>query len=257
MSLSDTIITGRRTAAPRILLYGTEGVGKSTLGSQMPSPVFIDLEDGLAGIDTSAFPTARNYREAVGQLESLVREDHGYKSVVIDSADWLERYIWDEICRESGAKSIEKAEGGYGRGYVLALSQWREVVGLLERLRLGKRMCVMVIAHSKVETFHDPEAGDYDRFSPRLNKHASALLTEWADAVLFATRRMVVGADGRATVVKRPDGDRVLKTVGTPSVVAKNRYGMSPELPLSWQAVFDAILASGRNCDSPSADAQA
>jgi len=169
--------------------------------------------------------------------------------VVIDSLDWLERLIWDEVCREYGVKSIEKADGGYAKGYTHALTQWREVLGGLDALRNERGMCVLLLAHAKTETFEDPESAAYDRYSPRLHKHATALINEWCDAVLFATRKfrtesqdagfsrtrsiaVALGADG---------GERVLRTVGSPACVAKNRYSLPDELPLSWSALMQAM----------------
>jgi len=172
MSLMNQIHTGRRIMPPRILMYGTEGIGKSTTASQAPKPIFIPTEDGLDQIDCASYS-----------------EEHDYQSVVIDSLDWLERLIWDDVCREYGVKSIEKADGGYAKGYTHALTQWREVLNGLDALRNERGMAVILLAHAKVEKFEDPESVAYDRYSPRLHKHAAALVTEWCDGVLFATRK--------------------------------------------------------------------
>jgi hypothetical protein len=112
--------------------------------------------------------------------------------VAVDSLDWLERLIFDAVCREYGVRSIEKADGGYGRGYTHALTHWNRIIALLEELRGRRGMLVVLIAHAKVERFEDPESAAYDRYTPRLNKHAASLIAEWADAVLFATRRFRV-----------------------------------------------------------------
>ena len=110
-------------------------------------------------------------------------------------------------------------------------------------------MVIMLIAHAKVEKFEDPEAPPYDRYSPRLHKHAAALVSEWSDAVLFATRKFRTqsedGGFGRkrtiAHAVGKDGGERVIRTVGGPSCVAKNRYGLTEELPLSWNAFVNAL----------------
>ena len=145
--------------------------------------------------------------------------------------------------------SIEKADGGYQRGYVHALTHWRKVVDALNALRLDKGMAVILIAHAKVEKFEDPEATTYDRYSPRLHKHASALLTEWCDAVIFATRRYRTETEdtgfGRtrtiAVGVGAEGGERILRCVGSPACIAKNRFGLPAELPLSWNALMAAL----------------
>src|SRR5262249_29158451 len=156
---------------------------------------------------------------------------------------------WDRVCRESGVTSSEKADGGYGKGYAHALGYWREVVSRLDALRNTRGMVVLLIAHAKVERFEDPESAAYDRYSPRLHKHAAALIGEWCDAVLFATRKFRTQAqDARfsprpaaAHAVGRAGGDRVLRCTGGPSCVAKNRYGIAGELPLSWAAFMNAL----------------
>ena len=226
-----------------------EGVGKSTTAAQAPKAIFIPTEDGLDQIDCQSFPLAKCYEDVVRAITALYSEEHAFQTVVIDSVDWLERLVWDEVCREYGVKSIEKADGGYAKGYTHALTQWREVLDGLDALRNERGMCVVLVAHSKIEKFEDPESAAYDRYSPRLHKHASALVTEWADAVLFATRKFRTESEdagfGRerniAVALGKDGGERVLKTVGGPSCVAKNRYSLPAELPLNWQALMDAL----------------
>ncbi len=146
-------------------------------------------------------------------------------------------------------KNIEKADGGYARGYMHALNYWREILEQLDHLRNERGMVVVLIAHAKVERFEDPEASPYDRYSPRLHKHATALVTEWCDAVLFATRKFRTQSDdagfGRkrtiAKAIGKDGGERILRTTGGPSCVAKNRYGLTEELPLSWSAFMNAL----------------
>jgi len=113
-------------------------------------------------------------------------------------------------------------------------------------------MCVIVLAHAKVEKFDDPEHSAYDRYSPRLHKHANALVTEWGDAVLFATRKIITKTEDAGFNRKRTTaaglghhgGERVLRCVGSPSCVAKNRYSLPPELPLTWSALMAAMTTT-------------
>ena len=181
-NLLETIQSGRQSKPPRVLLYGVEGIGKSTFGSEAPKPIFIQTEDGLDEIDCDRFPLATTFDDVVAALKTLANEKHDYESVVIDSLDWLERLVWDKLCQQYAVESIEKVDGGYARGYMHALSLWREVLDLLGTLR-SRGMVIVLIAHSKVERFEDPESSPYDRYSPRLHKHAAALIKEWCDAV--------------------------------------------------------------------------
>jgi hypothetical protein len=252
MSTLNQIHHGRRHTPPRLLVYGTEGIGKSTLAAAAPKPIFIQTEDGLDQIACASFPLATRMTEVDAALRALIQEKHEFETVVIDSADWLERLVWDALCEQYGVGSIEKVDGGYGKGYVHALTFWRRLLGDLNTLRNQRGMCVILLAHARVEKFEDPEASAYDRYSPRLHKHVTALLTEWADAVLFATRRIITkteeGGFGRERTIAaglgKDGGERILRTVGSPACVAKNRYGLPAELPLSWPALMQALAAN-------------
>ena len=243
------VTTGKTSKPPRLLIYGTEGIGKSTLASLAPNPIFVPTEDGLDEIDCAKFPLCENYAQFAGALESVIVEEHDYGTVVVDSADWLERLIFDCVCTDSNVKNIELAAGGYGKGYGAALNYWRDVLAMLDACR-AKGMIVIVLAHAQVEKFDDPESQSYDRYSPRLHKKTSGpLLVEWADAVLFAARRHRIAVDDngpkkrtRATPIGADGGDRVLRCVGGPTCVAKNRYGLPEEIPLTWDALMSAMV---------------
>jgi len=261
MPLLQQIQRGKTHAPPRLMVYGTEGIGKSTLASGAPAPIFIQTEDGLNEIDCHKFPLSQSFEDVETALKELCADSHDYQSVVIDSLDWLERLVWDNLCRQYGVSSIEKVDGGYGKGYVYAANPWRKLLDLLTTLHTQRGMAVIFIAHAKVERFEDPESPPYDRYSPRLNKHVAPLVLEWCDAVLFATRKIrtqtedagfnrkrttafAVGADG---------GERVLRTVGGPSCVAKNRYNLPPEIPLDWDTLLAGILQNQQELTAPSA----
>ncbi len=242
MSLISSITKGREAQPPRIMIYGSEGVGKSTFAALAPNPVFVQTEDGLSEIDCSKFPLAKSFDDVVLQLQAVRDEQHDYGTVVIDSLDWLERLVWDRVCADYGVKSIEKADGGYGKGYVHALTYWRQIVSLLNDIRARKGMAVILIAHAAVERFEDPEHAAYDRYTPRLHKKACSLVCEWVDAVLFASRRMRVDSTtGKAAPVGADGGERILRTNGSPACIAKNRFGLPTELPLSWSAFVEAL----------------
>lgn len=249
MNLLDSIQRGPEPKPPRLLIYGTEGVGKSSTAAQAPRPIFIQTEDGLDEIDCDRFPLATSLDQVFEALSQLRSQSHDYETVAIDSLDWLERLIFDRLCAEHGAGSIDQVAGGYGKGYTLALSLWRELIAELSALRNQRGMAILLIAHSKVERFEDPESSPYDRYSPRLHKHAAALVCEWCDAVVFATQKMRTQSEeagfNRKRTTAQPigagGGERVMRCVGRPSCVAKNRYGIADELPLSWSALMSAI----------------
>ena len=233
-SLLETIQTGRKIAPPRIVVYGMEGIGKSTLGANFPSPIFIQTEDGLSEIGPSRFPLARKLSDVEAQLETLCIESHDFSTVVVDSLDWLERLIWDVVCEGAKVSNIEKI--GYARGYTYALEHWRKILNQLTRLH-DRGMIVLLLAHALSEDYSDPEIAAMKRFTPRLHKTARSLIAEYVDAVFLATRKY--GA------AKGDMGNpRILRTEPSPYQVAKSRYSIPGELPLDANAVLSAIKSA-------------
>ena len=252
MSYLEHVQRGRVFRPPRILIYGSEGIGKTTLAASADQVIVAPLEDGLVGVSCDRFPEMESYASLLSALEALQDQEHGYQALALDSLSALERFIWDEVCQESGVSSIEKAAGGFGKGYVLALTYWRELLTRLDQLRDQREMVILLIAHAKVERYEDPQSIAYDRYAPRLHKHASALVCEWCDAVLFATRKLRAQTEdlgfGRTRTIAHGlgggGGDRVLRTVGSPACLAKNRFSLPEELPLSWDALMTALSDS-------------
>ena len=240
------ISKGKSRKPPRVVVYGTEGIGKSTFGNTAPAPIFLPTEDGLGEIDCERFPLAKSYDEFIGNLGQLCQAEHNYQTAVVDTLDWLEKLIWAKVARDHNKKSIEDI--GYAKGYQFALDSWKEVLAGLDYLRNERGMIVVLLAHAKIEKFNDPESQGYDRFTLRLHRDADAYVREWADAVLFATRKQrveKVGTGFNERTIAKPigadGGERILRTVGSPACVAKNRFGLPAELPLSWEAFTQNI----------------
>jgi len=235
MSLLEKIHTGKKQQAPRLLIYGSEGIGKSSLIANGPNPIFVPTEDGLDQINCHSFPLCKSFQEIIDCLSVLATEKHDYRLVAIDTVDWAERLIFDHLCNHYKVNSIEKVDGGYGKGYVHALTYWRQLIDGLRYLREERGMIVALLAHTKIESHTDPESTTFDRFSPKLHKHANALLCEWCDAILLATR------ERGAAKGEKSGGERVLRCIGSPTCVAKNRYNLPEMLPLDWSALMDAL----------------
>lgn len=237
MTLLEQVQRGRVAAPRRTLLYGTHGIGKSTFGAMAASPIFVQTEDGLGGIDCERFPLAAGYGDVLAALGALYAEPHEYRTLVLDSLDWLERLIWADVCAKRGVESIEDI--GYGKGYVFALTNWREILAGLDALRNERGMEIVLIAHAQIERFANPETDTYDRYSPRLQKLASALVQEWCDEVLFATYRIHTKVTNEGFDRKRVQGvgtgERILRTTERPAHVAKNRLGLPEEIPLDYR----------------------
>lgn len=241
------LIRSSRTPQPRrILLYGVQGVGKSTWASQAPAPIFLPTEEGLNNLDTQTFPLLVSWGNLQEAVESLYTEQHNFQTVVIDSLDRLEQLIWADVCEEHRLKNIEDA--GYGKGYVYALSRWNWIFQGLDALRSQRSMTVILIAHAKIERFEAPETASYDRYGVRLHKLAAANCQEWADEVLFATYEVFVKVEkGRFNKEKGKaigEGTRILRTSERPFASAKNRLGLPDEMPFVWSE-FEKYLPAG------------
>jgi len=238
MKLLEQVRTGRRPSPRRVLLYGTQGIGKSTFAACAPKPVFIQTEDGLGEIDCDKFPVATRFDHVMKSLEALYTDEHPYRTVVVDSLDWLERLIWEEVCQEKAVGSIEDI--GYAKGYVFSLTYWKTFLEGLSALRSDKGMTIVLIAHARIERFDNPETDPYDRYTPRLHRLASQMIMEWCDEVLFAsykvhTKQTKEGFD-RTRTQGIGTGERIIRTAERPAHVAKNRLNLPDELPLDWNA---------------------
>ena len=245
MSL-DTLVRRRpQVFPPRMLLFGQPGIGKTTFGAGGPNPVIIPTEDGLAGLNTPCFPLVKSLEELTEYLTLLNEDPHDYQSVVIDSASGVDAMIVEAILRDTGAKNLSAA-GAYGAGYVLQADRWSELIRMLDQLRTERNMLVLILAHAELSTAEDAQYGSYDRWSPRISKRALASVVEWCDIVAFATRRMILNSvdKGRRTVaagIGTDGGERVMHISGSPAVVAKNRYGLTGEVPLAWDSLFEVF----------------
>jgi hypothetical protein len=239
----NSIKKGKSIHAPRVFLYATHGIGKSTWAAGAPDPIFICTEDGLGSIDTSSFPIATKSADVMTAIATLYNEQHDYKTVVLDSVDWLENIIAKEIEDTHDAKEL-----AYGKFAVMLADKWRKVLEGLDALRNDKNMAVILIGHCEIKRFDSPEVEPYDRYQPKLQSRASALVQEWADAVMFANFRTIVKKDdvGFNKSVARgiTTGERLLYTQETPAYYAKNRYELPPVLPLDWNAFAGAMAKS-------------
>ena len=236
MQLLQQVQSGRQSRPRRVMLFGTHGIGKTSWAAQAPSAIFLPTEDGLDNIDCDSLPLIDSFEHAMQALAELYTAEHPYRTLVVDSLDWLERLIHAEVCRQRSVENIEDI--GYAKGYTFALTQWREFLTGLDALRNERSMTIVLIAHARIERFENPETETYDRYVPRLHKHASAVIQEWCDEVLFATYKVHTKVTdegfGRKKAKGIGTGERILRTTERPAHVAKNRLDLPDELPLDW-----------------------
>ena len=226
---------------PRIMLYGPHGLGKTTFGAGAPAPIFILTEDGLGQLEVDHFPLAKTFDQVQEALLALQGE-HDFQTVVIDSLDWLDNLIWEQINTKYDAKDL-----AYGKGAVIAADYWRKVLDGLNSLR-AKGMAVVMLAHCEIKRFDSPEVEPYERYQPKLQARSSALVQEWADCVFFANYKTVVKSSdvGFNQKVTRgiTTGERLMYTAERPAYLAKNRYSLPESLPLDWQAFIAAMTGN-------------
>lgn len=248
----ESISRSPELAPPRVVVHGPHGIGKTTFACAAPGAILLPVEDGWGLLDVPRFPKVSTWGEVMEAIAALYQGEHEFSSLAVDSLDWLEPLVWAETCKRHDKPDIEAF--GYGKGYLAACDVWREFFAGLAALRTDRGMGVVLIAHSEIKRFDDPNTEPYDRYQIKLQPRAAALVEEWADAVLFANwRTFVAKADaGFNNKVTRGvgTGERLLHTEERPGYRAKNRYNLPPEMPLSWGA-FSAALAA----NLPAADA--
>lgn len=233
ISLKD-LQKGTSENPPRILVFGVSGIGKTTFCSEAPNPIFIQTEDGLGMIQSDAFPLAKTYDEVREALGSLINDEHNYKTLVVDSLDWLEPLIQQEVCKQQGVESIDSIP--YRKGFTMAMEIWRDYLAGLNTLRDARDMMIIQTAHSDIKRFESPEVDSYDRFVIKLHAKAAAVVQEHSDCVFFTNYKTHVVQEDVGFNQKRNravgSGARMLFTQEKPSFSSKNRYALPAEVPL-------------------------
>lgn len=233
----------RRAAAPKVVIYGPGKIGKSTFAAQAPAPVGIVTEDGMSHLEVDAFPLCTSLADVYSAISVLLNDAHDFKTVFVDTLDWLEPLLQAHVCAVNSWKDIESA--GYGKGYVAAADEWRQLLGGFDALRNERGMTVILIAHEQIKRFESPMTESYDLYTLKLHQRAIALVQEWADVIGFAqyrtlTRKEDAGFNKKETKAMGT-GERLLYLEAQPPFIAGNRFGMPAEIPLSWGAFHQAL----------------
>jgi len=235
---------GPQAVPPRICIYGGHGIGKSTLASQFPAPIFISTEDGLDSLDVVSFPKATKIDQVVESIKTLLKEEHRFKTVVIDSVDWL----IEPLIVEHVDSQYDEKQQSFGKGQMYVAEEFREILQGLDALRLRRGMNVVLIAHAAVVKYQDPRTEEYDRYQPKIPNRCNALLQEWADVLAFASFKVMVKTSDSGFNGKRTrgttNGDRILSLVENPAFVAKNRYNCPEEIEMSYANLCKSVPVS-------------
>lgn len=240
MSLSS-VQTGPADEPLRTMVMGVEGVGKTTFASKANAPIIIGAERGLGILETARFPQPETFVDVLDALNVLTVDTHPYKTLIIDTIDWIEPLIWAKVCKDNNKANIE--DFGYGKGFNVALSEWRLFISCLERVQDAKRMEIILLAHTKIAPYKNPEGEDYDRFQLKLKDSAAAMLREWCDNVLFANYEIFVSAEDNQRAKAVSSGKRVMFTEKRAAWDAKNRYLLPLKLPFDYGEYMKAVAA--------------
>jgi hypothetical protein len=228
ISLS-TLKSSKTDNPPIVLLYGVDGIGKSTLAAEWPAPLYLPTEGERPPSDVD-IPTPGDIASLGALLDifaELLTEDHEFKTVIIDSLDGLEPLVWAATCARLGVQSIE--EPGYGKGYNETDSEWGEYLSAIAALaRAG--INVVQLAHPEIVRFDSPTTDPYSRYQPKLHKRANALVRERADVVAFMNYRVTIKEKevSRQTKVAHAEGGKMrqIHLSEGAGFNAKNRYSM-------------------------------
>jgi len=230
------LISGKRLEPQKVVVYGPEGIGKSTLASQFPSPVFLDVEGGTDHLDVQRFPKPSTYSDILKAVDDLVTSPHSFCSLVIDTADWAEKLMIEFLCKCENKSSIE--DFGYGKGYKRAEEEWMKFLGRLDNLRLKRGMNIVFLAHALARKFELPDqAGAFDKYEMKLTKLVAPRLKEWSDMLLFLNWRTYIQKDKEGKERLGGGKERILYTTHNVTFDAKNRHGLAEELPCAFKSI--------------------
>lgn len=235
---------GRIPKAKKVVLYGPEGIGKSTFAAQFPDPVFLDTEGSTASMDVARIEPL-SWMEMLSDIKEIINGniDVPCRTIVVDTADWAEKMCADHVCAQNHWDSISSP--GYGTGYRVAWEEFGKLLNLLSEAA-DKGFNIVITAHAMMRKFEQPdEAGSYDRWEMKLQNspksNICATVKEWGDMVLFANYKTIVTDKDKQGKGKGKGGRRVMYTEHHPCWDAKNRYGLPSEMDFSYEGIRGII----------------
>lgn len=232
---------------PVILVYGPEGVGKSTFCKDLNNPIFIDTEGGLDMLGVQAFPRCITWDTLIDQLNFVIDNDLGYKSLVIDTLDWAEALAFERVCSSNGVSNI--SDIGFGKGYIQSLKLFSQLIKLLSVINEEKKMLVCITAHAQLKKFDDPERDSYDTYKLKLHEKTSDMFCEWVDVIGFVNHDVaLVTSKSSGETKARSNGARSIYFEKRPAFVAKNRFKLPSKMAFEegkiWSEMYKIIKES-------------
>ena len=238
------ITSGRIRTPQKVVIYGVEGIGKTTFASHFPDPVFIDTEGSTKFLDVKRFDAPSSWSMLLTQIDYVISA-RPCRTLVLDTIDWAEKLCYEHVLASHNWKSIE--DPGYGAGYRYTYDEMGKLLNRLSDV-IEAGINVVVTAHAALRKFEQPdEMGSYDRYEMKLQNtprcNVASMVKEWADCVLFANYKTIIVKDGKGENAKGKGrgGERVIYTTHNPCWDAKNRYGLPDEAPFDYQVIAPVI----------------
>ena len=238
------ITKGVQAHPVKVVIYGVEGIGKTTFASRFPKPLFLDLDRGSARMDVDRISGIADWVTLITTMQDISNAETDYSTIVIDTADMAGELCKKYICLKNKKESIE--DFGYGKGYTILAQEFAKLI-VWATVLIDKGYNVVFLAHSMQRVVTKPDdTGSYDHWEMKLpgkgNNSLGALLKEWADLLLFADYRITIrqGQDGKGRATKT-SGERMMRASHTPFADAKNRFGLADELPFNYDEIAAII----------------
>ena len=219
------VLKGQALTAPKLMLYGLSGVGKSSLAAKLKKPIFLDFEGGLnyLGVDRSEqyVDLDEFYKDLVELYRKAEAGKREYDTIVIDSVDWLVRKVVEKaagINKNNLTETLNRSNGGYGNGKQVLENQIRTLLlpMLVSLNKQGYGICL--VAHAERKDLMDADGVDTERITPKIDVNTMNVFVEWCDNVFY---------------LKNIDGERYLVLEGDSNVLAKNRLELTGEVKLA------------------------
>ena len=245
------ISSGRVARPQKLVLYGVEGIGKTSLAAQTPEPLFIDTEGGTAHLDVRRLQKPSSWEGLIALIREVAATPDVCRTLVIDTADWAEQMAIDHICQKFKQPGLESF--GYGKGYTFLAEEFSRMLAACDEVILSGKN-VVITAHARQRRVELPdETGGFDVWGLKLSKQCAPLLKEWPDALLFINyKTYVVATDSNSH--KAQGGKRVIYSTHSPVWDAKNRHNLPEEMDLCYASIAPIFGGSG---DAPQTPAPA
>jgi hypothetical protein len=232
MTLLQGVIHRPSPSAPKGIVYGPAGVGKTTFGASAEDSIIIDCENGAGAVQCNRTPYLSTWSEINQWLSAIEQDDHAYRVIAIDSLDWLLRRIEEHVSGSIGKieSTLNRSHGGYGNGkQVMKNHVYQLLLPLLDRI-INRGIAVLLLAHAKRTEITDVDGVTTEKTTAEVPDGYLNVFVEWSDFVCLARYD--------------DEGGRVMVTGETPRALAKNRYGMPQIIPFDWPS-FTAAIADG------------